>query len=127
MKERVILTGAIVDKAALYAEYAKAKVFILTSALEGGTPNVYAEALFHGCKFATSDIDAADDITNFGELGFQYKLGNADMLAKKLVNLCMGSNEAKDKKHIKKALMYAQREFDWERNAKKLAYALFHS
>lgn len=125
LKERVIFTGAIMDKAELYNEYAKAKIFALTSLQEGGTPNVYAEALFHGCMFITSDIDAADDITNFGELGISYKRGNVEELAKSLVKLCSNADDASVfKKHIPKALDYAAKYYDWNRNAKKLAYAL---
>lgn len=40
MKKKIVFTGEIVDKQKLYNEYAKAKVFTLTSKKEGGTPNV---------------------------------------------------------------------------------------
>lgn len=126
LKNRVIFTGPISDKNELYAEYKRAKVFALTSQLEG-FPNVYAEALFHGCKFITSDIDAADDITNFGELGIKYKLGDIDALSSALVKICSNSYKRAFEKHIPKALEYAARYFDWNRNAKKLAYMLFNT
>lgn len=124
LKERIIFTGAIYDKATLYAEYAKAKIFALTSPKEGGTPNVYAEALFHGCMFATSNIDAADDITNDGKLGISYTLGDTEALASGLLALCQKSDPEQLSLHIQDALAYANRYFDWERNAKKLAFAL---
>jgi len=123
LRERVIFTGAILDKAELYKEYAKAKVFALTSTSEGA-PNVYAEALFHGCKFITSDIDAADDITNSGELGVKYKRGDVEGLAKALVKACSDADASAFEKHIPKALDYGTKYYDWNRNAKKLAYAL---
>jgi glycosyltransferase involved in cell wall biosynthesis len=126
LKERVIFTGAITDKAELYKEYALAKIFALTSQFEGGTPNVYAEALFHGCMFVTSDIDAADDITNFGKLGQQYKLGDIDGLAGALVNLAKNADRRELQRHIPKALDYAHKYYDWHRNAKKLAYMLYN-
>jgi glycosyltransferase involved in cell wall biosynthesis len=124
LKERVVFTGAITDKTELYSEYARAKVFALTS-LSEGFPNVYAEALFHGCKFVTSDIDAADDITNYGELGAVYKRGDVKGLADTLIKACSAADEWEMIVHIPKALAYAEKYFDWNRNAKKLAYMLF--
>ena len=125
LRDRVIFTGAINDKAELYKEYARAKIFAFNSVSEGGSPNVYAEALFHGCMFVTSDIDAADDIINFGELGVKYRLGDADALSTALVKLCSGANKRAFISHIPKALAYAQKHYDWNRNAKKLAYMLY--
>jgi glycosyltransferase involved in cell wall biosynthesis len=125
LKERVVFTGAITDKKELYGEYSRAKVFALTSPLEGGTPNVFAEALFHGCMFVTSNIDASDDITNYGQLGAVYTLGDLDALCDTLVKVCSGTNKKAFRKHIPKALDYAMRYYDWNRNVKKLAYMLF--
>ncbi len=125
LKERVILTGSINSKYSLFKEYARAKVFALTSEFEGGTPNVFAEALVHGCMFITSDIDAADDITNNGELGCTYKLGEYDELTKKLTTLCSDADKRAFQEHIPKARAYAAKYFDWNRNAKKLAYMLY--
>jgi glycosyltransferase involved in cell wall biosynthesis len=125
LKERVIFTGAIHDKTELYNEYAKAKVFALSSRTESGTPNVYAEALFHGCMFVTSDIDAADDITNYGELGETYTRGDIKGLAEALLKVCSNADEQAFSVHIPKALEYARKYYDWNRNAKKLAYMLF--
>jgi glycosyltransferase involved in cell wall biosynthesis len=125
LSEKVIFTGPITKKADLYNEYAKAKIFALTSKFEGGSPNVYAEALFHGCMFVTSDIDAADDITNHGELGIKYTRGDIDGLAKALIKLCSNAGTAQLEAHIPKALAYGAKYYDWHRNAKKLAYMLF--
>jgi len=124
MRSKVTFTGAITNKSELYREYAQAKLFALTSQIEG-FPNVYAEALVHGCMFITSDIDAADDITNFGELGLKYKCGDIDGLANSLVKLSEQTDNEKLKKHISKALLYANKHFDWHRNTKKLAYMLY--
>ncbi len=125
LKEQVIFTGPITDKDTLYGEYAKAKIFALTSLAEGGTPNVYAEALHHGCMFITSSIDAADDITHFGALGSTYKLGDIEQLAQTLLTLCKKADASHYQKHIESATTYAKKHFDWETNARKLAYALF--
>jgi hypothetical protein len=80
--ERVAFTGAITDKAELYSEYAKAKIFALTSTLEGVTPNVYAEALFHGCmfyhlsgirRFKPGDNAERCSLTTAGRVAQRYK------------------------------------------------------
>jgi glycosyltransferase involved in cell wall biosynthesis len=126
LKDRVIFLGNIVDKADLYSEYSKSKIFALTSVLEGGTPNVYAEALFHGCAFITSNIDAADDIINFGNLGLKYPLGNIDALAENMLTLCSAADEEFMTCHISSALKYANRYFDNERIARKLVFMLYN-
>jgi len=126
LKQRVFFPGAINDKNELYKEYARVKIFALTSTFEGGAPNVFAEALVHGCKFITSDIDAADDITNNGELGIKYKLHDIDGLANAMIKLCSESKTADFEEYIPKARSYAARYYDWNRNAKKLTYMLFN-
>jgi len=126
LKDKVIFTGPIADKVELYNEYAKAKVFALTSRQEGGTPNVYAEALHHGCKFVASDFDAADDITNYGQLGAKYRLGDIDALHNALIEVCSGADKDTMRNYIPIALKHAAKYYDWSRNAKKLAYMLFN-
>ncbi|MDR2355143.1 MAG: glycosyltransferase [Clostridiales Family XIII bacterium] len=123
LQKRVSFPGAVTNKADLYAEYSRAKLFALTSKLEGA-PNVYAEALFHGCMFVTSDIDAADDITDLGRLGRTYKRGDSGALAGALTESAAKSDARAFRKHIPKALAYARRYFDWRRNVKKLMYML---
>ena len=124
LKNRVIFTGPIADKKELYNEYAKAKIFALSSRQEG-FPNVYAEALFHGCMFITSDIDAADDMTDSGKLGIKYPLYDVNALQNGLIELCTKADKHGMRKHINEACKYAEKYFDWNRNAKKLAYMLF--
>ncbi|MCL1995441.1 MAG: glycosyltransferase, partial [Defluviitaleaceae bacterium] len=124
LRKRIILTGPITNKADLYKEYDAAKIFALTSQLEGA-PNVYAEALFHGCKFITSDIDAADDIIAFGALGTKYKLGNLTQLSNAILKMAKSSDKKAMEKHIPLALDYGKKYFEWGRNAKKLAYMLY--
>ena len=127
LRDRVVFTGPITDKTELYREYARAKIFVLTSVAEGGTPNVYAEALFHGCMFVTSNIDAADDITGYGTLGRKYTLGNTDELAKALTDLSREADSPAMQVHISNAVEYARKYYDWNRNARKLAYMLYQA
>ena len=124
LKDRVVFTGPITDKEELYSEYAKAKIFALTSVAEG-FPNVYSEALFHGCMFITSDIDAAEDITNYDQLGMIYKSTDINALCTALVEMCLSADKRGMQTHIPKALEYANKYYDWKRIAKKLAYMLF--
>ena len=124
LKDRVTFTGQIADKEKLYSEYAKAKIFALTSWAEG-MPNAYAEALIHGCMFITSDINAADDITNYGELGLCYVRADVDALSSAIEKTCAKADKRGMQEHIPKALKYAAKYYDWNRNAKKLAYMLF--
>jgi glycosyltransferase involved in cell wall biosynthesis len=125
LKERIIFTGSITDKTELYSEYSKAKIFALTSRLEGGTPNVYSEALAHGCMFVTSDIDAANDITNHEQLGMTYKLGDIDALAGALRKICSMADKKAFYKHIPLTEKHLNKHFNWERSAKKLKFLLF--
>jgi glycosyltransferase involved in cell wall biosynthesis len=125
MRDKVTFTGPIYNKEALYGEYARAKLFALTSVTEGGTPNVFAEALVHGCMFVTSDIDAADDITDYGRLGRKYKSGDTNALAEALTELAGKAGGQSLKRHMSKAAAYAARYYDWRRNARKLAIMLF--
>ncbi len=124
LESRICFTGSISDKQKLYEEYAEAKCFVLTSTLEGGTPNVYAEALFHGCAFITSDIDSAEEITNRGELGYIYKCRDVDELGRCMVKTASKTSLENLRNHIPNALEYGRKYFDWNRNGKKLAYML---
>ncbi len=123
LKERVIFTGPIMDKQMLYDEYARAKCFTLTSIFEGA-PNVYAEALVHGCKFIFSDFDTAEEMTNYGELGYVYNLNNVGMLSQCIVEMAENSSKEDFESYIPKALAYADEYYNWEKNAKKLAFML---
>lgn len=125
--DRVLVTGPIYEKEKLYEEYAKARIFILTSRMEGGSPNVYAEALHHGCQFICSSFDAADMIIKNGELGMKYPIGDISALTQVLLKMCVPMSEEDLNTHIKTCQAYGERYFDWGRNAKKLAFALFES
>ena len=74
--------------------------------------------------FITSDIDAADDMTNYGELGIKYKLGDINMLADSIYKLCSKTSAEDFSIHMPKALGYAEKYFDYERIGKKLAFML---
>jgi glycosyltransferase involved in cell wall biosynthesis len=123
LEDRVIFKGLLESKEALYAEYRRAKIFILTSTFEGGTPNVFAEAAFHGCYMITSDIDAADDITNSGEIGKTVPIGDVGALAHTLLEVC--ADESLLSAKLKDVRAYAKNVFDWELIVKRLHHLLF--
>jgi glycosyltransferase involved in cell wall biosynthesis len=120
LKQRVTFTGAINDRDAIYAEYRQAKIFALTSLMEGGTPNVCSEALAHGCFFITSDIPVARQITDNGRLGYEYKRGDIVGLAVKIITAAAYlSDENNISAHFAATKGYLDREFDWDKNINK--------
>jgi glycosyltransferase involved in cell wall biosynthesis len=91
--------------------------------IEGGAPNVVAEALFHGCYTVTSDIEAAIDITDNGNCGSSFPMGDYDALARVLLKVC------NDKKiwqsAAKKSIQFAQSHYDWDLIANRINHLLF--
>ena len=122
LRERILMPGPIQDKEQLWSLYRRARIFALTSVMEGGTPNVVAEALMHGCYTVMSDYDAADDATADGRCGAKFPLADAQalpMLLQKLLaqpeTLAAGGRQA---------YAYAQRNFDFVKIVQRLHYLL---
>lgn len=109
LRGRVTFTGLIEDRAALMAEYARAKVFCLPSSFEG-TPNAAADALHAGCYMITSSVEAANDITDKGRCGRVFPIGDTARLAKLLKEICR--NEKLLLKGGAHAAAYAHAYFD---------------
>jgi glycosyltransferase involved in cell wall biosynthesis len=122
LREKVVFTGLIEDKAELYAEYARAKVFVLSSSVEGA-PNVAAEALFHGCYMVTTTVDAWEEITNGGECGRAFPIGSIEALEHILREIC--PNDALFESSFASTLAYAKNNFDWEAIIKRLHHMLY--
>ncbi len=109
LQEKIEWVGTIEDRAQLFEEYRKAKIFALTSDVEGGTPNVVAEALYHGCVVATTRIDACEEATDGGRCGVIADRDDVDGFAHQLLEL------AKDEKLEElsvAAYRYGRRHFD---------------
>jgi len=123
LKKRVEFVGNITDKEKLYAEYAKAKIFALTSIGEGGAPNVVAEALFHGCYTITSDIEAAIDITDNGNCGSIFGIRDWEALAKILLEVC--TNKELLQNAPQKSVQFAKSHYDWNLIINKINHLLF--
>jgi len=115
---RVQFVGVITDKAQLFAEYRRAKIFALPSNIEGGTPNVIAEALYGGCYIVTSETDGAPDATGNGRCGQSYPIGNVDALAGILQVVCQ--DEAFLAQGGRAALAYGQETYDFVKIVRRL-------
>ena len=123
LKERIEFVGLIEDKLQLAEEYKKAKIFVLTSTVEGGTPNVIAEALYAGCYIITSNIDGASDATDEGKCGVVFSLINKSELVDILKRVCNDSNLIIEGGTW--AFNYARESFDSEKIVAHLHYLLY--
>ncbi|WP_294146722.1 glycosyltransferase family 4 protein [uncultured Selenomonas sp.] len=118
MRQCIEIAGPVFDKAELYQRYRRAKVFALTSLYEGGTPNVVAEALVHGCAMVTSDIDAWEDIIDSGRCGMHFPVGDVEAFAEVLAEICGDSGQlASFGRH---AAAYAAQAYDFTKIADQL-------
>lgn len=122
LKDKIIFTGKITDKNILENEYKKAKIFILTSLVEGGTPNVWAEAARNGCYIICSNIDAADEATNFERCGKIFEINNITQLSKILLDVC--NDESYFARGCYDIQEYQEMFFDYEKIIYKLAHLL---
>ena len=120
---RVELPGPIQEQAALLAAYRRAKIFALPSELEGGTPNVVAEALFAGCYMIVSDFDAYDDAIAGGACGMHHAIGDVQGLADCLAKAC--GDPALVARGGQVALSYGREQFDFVKIVRRLRYLLF--
>ena len=122
LKDRVVFTGPIEDRKLLKQEYEKTSIFALPSSMEGGTPNVVAEALFAGCVMAVTEFDAYEDAIGNGSCGKSAPIGDVDAYSKILLELCTEEGlEAKSRK----ALEQAQNFYDMEKIVGGLYEQLF--
>lgn len=112
LSDRVIFTGSIEDRMLLQHEYKKSKIFALTSTLEGGTPNVIAEALWAGCVTAVTQFDAYEDAIGYGNCGKSAPIGDVQGFAQVLLELCMDN---KLEMMSEKALEHAENFYDMEK------------
>lgn len=88
LRTRVQFVGRIDDKHQLEQEYQRAKIFAITSRVEGGTPNVCAEALKNGCYMVCSSIDGAAEATGFGKCGKEFPIDNPVQLSHIFKEIC---------------------------------------
>ena len=122
LAERVSFSGQILDKAALFEEYRKAKVFALTSFKEGA-PNVATEALFGGCYIVTSDIDASADMVDDGACGEIFPIDDEAALTALLLRLLGDSSRIR--RGGERSVRYGRETFDFTKIIQRLYYLLW--
>lgn len=123
LKGRIHLVGKIVDRESLYQEYLDAKIFALPSVIEGGTPNVIAEALSAGDAIAITKIDEYNDAIDRGRCGLASQINDIKGFSDILLSMCQ------DKKLVEKcnhAYEYAKSNFNMERLTAKLYTLIFN-
>lgn len=122
LKERIHFLGEIREKEALYKEYLEAKIFALTSAWEGGTPNVVAEALYAGDVIAITKIDEYEEATDNGRCGLAAAIGDVAGVRDILIRLCRSDRLGSMSRH---AYAYAKEHYDMERIVDKVYDLIF--
>ena len=123
LKDRVVFTDVITDRMRMAEEYRRAKIFALTSRMEGGTPNVIAEALSAGDYIVTSDIDAAEEATNGGRCGAVFPIEDKTRLTEILCRL--SKNEEKIVRGGDRAVLYVREALDYGQIVDRLYYLLY--
>lgn len=83
---RVKFTGNISDRIELQKKFNSAKIFILTSPMEG-FPLVYLEAIRSGCSIISPSFSSALDVTNQGLFGELFELNDFSNLTELMLKL----------------------------------------
>ncbi len=117
LKDRVVFTGPIMDKKELLDEYENAKIFALPSRMEGGSPNVMAEALMSGCVTALTKFDDYVDGIDNGKCGMACDIDDIAGVAGILKKLC---NDPDLEKKSERARIVAAEKFDMEKNVDQI-------
>lgn len=124
LEGRIIFTGKILDKELLNEEYKRAKVFAITSIVEGGTPNVFSEAARNGCYMISSRIDAVDEFTNWEQCGVSFPKNDVDELARKFNTVLNDRYDAIMENCCYDVQEYHRRYFDYKKMVRKLMHLL---
>lgn len=124
LHDKVILAGKILDKRQLNDEYKKAKIFAMTSIVEGGTPNVFSEAARNGCYMICSDIDAVDEMTNWGKCGRKFQINDVNGLLEVFEEVLDDSFSPVMEQSCDVIQEYHRRYFDYKKMARKLMHLL---
>ena len=92
VRERITFVDNITDRADLHREFETAKVFVTTSAYEGGVNNTIAEAMCAGMVFGVTAFDAHEEVTVSGLCGESVPVGDVFSFSEMLVRLCNRSD-----------------------------------
>ena len=122
LRSRIEFIGSITERDQLYAEYQRAKIFTLSSEMEGGTPNVIAEALHAGCVIAITRIDACMEATDDERCGRVADIDDEKDLGRVYLELATSTNL---EEMSKRAYQYGRTHFNMENIVDKLYERLF--
>lgn len=110
-KDKVILVGNIEDKNLLFDYYNRAKVFLLTSRW-GSFELVLNEALRFGGYIITTDVGAAKDITNNGEIGVVIEIENEEQYKNEILKVINEKINLEEK--YNQSLEWSEEKFLWD-------------
>ena len=110
IKERIIFTGPIYEREALYREYRKARVFVLPSRWEA-FPLVGPEALHNGCRMILSDtIPPIEELTGNLAYGEVVKAADVESLKEALIRETERNTAEQEAEEI---ATYAREHLSW--------------
>ncbi|HXB40148.1 MAG TPA: glycosyltransferase [Bacteroidia bacterium] len=118
LKEKIIFTGEIQNRAELYEWYNRAKIFCMTSRIESFCHSI-GEALYFGNYIiGTEGIVSMPDLTNKGKYGTILKANDHETMAKKLQEL-MDSPDYLSKIYPE-IVSYSHKNFVWSKIVEKI-------
>lgn len=112
LKERVFFSGNIENRNDLQSKVNNAKVFILTSYMEG-FPLVYLEALRSGCSIISPKFSSAIDVTDNGRYGVLFEVNDYSNLSIIMHNLSSDNSYLKNNCDL--IQKYANENFTWSK------------
>ncbi len=117
LKNKIVITGNIIDKKELYQIYAKSSIFVLPSRYEG-FPLVIQEAMHFACyPIVTNCFPAADEVIRTGKNGFGDIVNQSE---NDLNNVLKSIKIINYLEKGQKAAEFVNENFDWKILAKKL-------
>lgn len=122
LRKQIEFIGSIKERDWLYAEFQRAKIFTMSSVMEGGTPNVIAEALHAGCVIAITQIDACMEATDDERCGRVAHIDDEKGLGRVYLELATSVNL---EEMSKRAYQYGCTHFNMENIVDKLYERLF--
>lgn len=109
--------GEIKNRKLMFEEYKKAKVFMLTSNMEGFS-HVLVEAAAKGCFILSTNVDSARDVTDNEKYGIINEVGDIEGLANSLKDIV--NNEYLLSDICKRTQINAINEYNWQYLIQKL-------
>lgn len=117
LKSKIEFMGPIYNRNDLQIEYKKARIFCLTSRYES-FGLVFLEAMQAGCYIISSDIESAEDVTDYETYGSIFKIDNVNELAESLIRNC--SDDEKLNRICYEIQEYAYKKFYWPNLCKQI-------